>query len=235
MLSKGLEQWFLLFRVSPFACQDELSVLSAVRILDVQILDVRGAGCKSCCAQPADNQQFALACSTDIVSLVHHWQPFPGSRLWMSTGPGPGVGLGNRPTMGPYGGPTVAFAGIGQPLYDYSGPQQHPYASAAATTLLGSPLNTPSSAFAQQASLMGFDHGIAEDGEVIPLEDMEPWGGSLVAPGHSNLYVKNLPEDVTEQQLEALFRVYGGVDSCRLVRNLKTGASRGYGFVRYKT
>mmetsp|Transcript_27234 Transcript_27234/g.68544 ORF Transcript_27234/g.68544 Transcript_27234/m.68544 type:complete len:429 (-) Transcript_27234:339-1625(-) len=61
------------------------------------------------------------------------------------------------------------------------------------------------------------------------------FGGQYNGLPHSNLYVKNIPEDVTEDQLAALFRVYGTVDSCRLVRNLKTGSSRGYGFVRYNT
>lgn len=65
-------------------------------------------------------------------------------------------------------------------------------------------------------------------------QEMHAFAGGANAC-HSNLYVKNIPEDVTEEQLEALFRVYGTVDSCRLVRNLKTNLSRGYGFVRYNT
>ena len=50
--------------------------------------------------------------------------------------------------------------------------------------------------------------------------------------GHSNVYVRNIPEDVTEPALEALFRVYGDVNSCRLVRGTKSNP-RGYGFVRF--
>jgi len=63
-------------------------------------------------------------------------------------------------------------------------------------------------------------------------------GGSSQAGGgegglpHSNVYVRNIPEEVTEPQLEALFRVYGDVTSCRLVRGTKA-TPRGYGFVRF--
>ncbi len=57
-------------------------------------------------------------------------------------------------------------------------------------------------------------------------------GGGEGGLPHSNVYVRNIPEEVTEPQLEALFRVYGDVTSCRLVRGTKS-TPRGYGFVRF--
>ena len=46
-----------------------------------------------------------------------------------------------------------------------------------------------------------------------------------------NIFVGNLAPDVTETQLAELFRTYGDVKSVELVRELFTGALKGFGFV----
>lgn len=146
---------------------------------------------------------------------------------------------------GAFGGPPPAAPGR---MYGYGGPPQHPRPPMGEPPLLGAGLygdfaGGPPGGFMppqQQVPPMG---GGAGGGFFLPAtltdegEDVGDLGGGFNNNGlpHSNLYVKNIPEDVTEDQLTALFRVYGTVDSCRLVRNLKTGASRGYGFVRYNT
>ena len=51
-------------------------------------------------------------------------------------------------------------------------------------------------------------------------------------PGHSNLYVKGLPPDVDQGTLQQLFQAYGAIESCRIVRDVNTGVSKGYGFCK---
>jgi len=45
------------------------------------------------------------------------------------------------------------------------------------------------------------------------------------------LLVRNLPRDLTEAQLRALFESCGAVQSCSLVMDEKSGQSKGFGFV----
>lgn len=45
------------------------------------------------------------------------------------------------------------------------------------------------------------------------------------------LLIRNLARATTEQELRALFEVYGKVQSCTLVQDKKTGLSKGFGFV----
>ncbi|KAK9849372.1 hypothetical protein WJX84_011388 [Apatococcus fuscideae] len=54
-------------------------------------------------------------------------------------------------------------------------------------------------------------------------------------PKHSNVFVRGLPLHLSEEDLRGLFAQYGSVETCRLVVDLKTGASRGYGFVNLQT
>lgn len=46
-----------------------------------------------------------------------------------------------------------------------------------------------------------------------------------------NIYVSNLTEDVTEEQIRQLFEQHGQVMSVRLPRSRATGKHKGYGFV----
>ena len=46
-----------------------------------------------------------------------------------------------------------------------------------------------------------------------------------------NIYVGNLPFEVTEEVLEAAFAEYGEVSSARVIVDRFSGRSRGFGFV----
>ena len=52
---------------------------------------------------------------------------------------------------------------------------------------------------------------------------------------HSNVYVKNLVEDIDETALKAAFSRFGAVESCCVIRDVSTNASRGFGFVKFAT
>jgi RNA recognition motif-containing protein len=45
------------------------------------------------------------------------------------------------------------------------------------------------------------------------------------------LLVRNLARTTTEEELRALFEVYGKVQSCSLILDKKSGLSKGFGFV----
>jgi RNA recognition motif-containing protein len=49
-----------------------------------------------------------------------------------------------------------------------------------------------------------------------------------------NLFVANFDEDVTEGDLDELFRDYGKVTNARICTDFETGKSRGFGFVEMK-
>ncbi len=46
-----------------------------------------------------------------------------------------------------------------------------------------------------------------------------------------NIYVGNLPKDATDFELEDLFSGYGKVRSVKIIRDLFSGESKGFGFV----
>jgi len=46
-----------------------------------------------------------------------------------------------------------------------------------------------------------------------------------------NIYVGNLSQDVTEDDLREAFKVFGEVESTNIVRDKFSGESRGFGFV----
>ena len=46
-----------------------------------------------------------------------------------------------------------------------------------------------------------------------------------------NVYVANLPFEVTDEELEAQFTEYGSVTSARVIIDRFSGRSRGFGFV----
>ncbi|KAK9790968.1 hypothetical protein WJX73_007835 [Symbiochloris irregularis] len=57
----------------------------------------------------------------------------------------------------------------------------------------------------------------------------------MTATPHSNLYVRNLSPEVDQAVLQQLFQPYGQIESCRIVKNARTHASKGYGFVKYSS
>ena len=49
-----------------------------------------------------------------------------------------------------------------------------------------------------------------------------------------NIYVGNLPYSVNDDSLRSLFEAYGSVSSVKVVTDLTTGKSKGFGFVDMK-
>src|SRR5690349_24069531 len=49
------------------------------------------------------------------------------------------------------------------------------------------------------------------------------------------LYVGNLPFDTTEDELHQLFSAHGQIVSAKLITDMETGRSRGFGFVEMST
>jgi RNA recognition motif-containing protein len=45
------------------------------------------------------------------------------------------------------------------------------------------------------------------------------------------LYVGNLPYQITENELQAVFSAHGTVSSVKIIRDKMTGRSKGFGFV----
>ncbi|XP_032295409.1 protein sex-lethal isoform X13 [Drosophila virilis] len=50
---------------------------------------------------------------------------------------------------------------------------------------------------------------------------------------NTNLIVNYLPQDMTDRELYALFRAIGPINTCRIMRDYKTGYSFGYAFVDF--
>ena len=48
------------------------------------------------------------------------------------------------------------------------------------------------------------------------------------------IYVGNLPYNMSNDQLEAIFSKVGTPDSCQVVKDRETGQSKGFGFVEFK-
>ena len=59
-------------------------------------------------------------------------------------------------------------------------------------------------------------------------------GARGAAGRHSNVYVKNLADDVDELELKRAFEVFGTVESCCVIRDVSTNSSRGSGFVKFE-
>jgi len=47
------------------------------------------------------------------------------------------------------------------------------------------------------------------------------------------LYVGNLPYNISDDQLEAMFAKFGTPDSAKVVMDRETGQSKGFGFVEF--
>jgi len=49
------------------------------------------------------------------------------------------------------------------------------------------------------------------------------------------IYVGNLPASITDSQLNALALPFGKPDSANVARRVEGGASKGFGFIEYRT
>ena len=69
-------------------------------------------------------------------------------------------------------------------------------------------------------------------GHHIPRKDRDSKFDEMKA-NFTNIYVKNIPLDVTDDDFRSLFEKYGDVTSASIARDADTGKSRGFGFVNY--
>jgi RNA recognition motif-containing protein len=66
---------------------------------------------------------------------------------------------------------------------------------------------------------------LSEEGEAFSLDQAE-FQGELM-----NIYVGNLPWELSEDELREAFAAFGAVESARIITDRMTGRSRGFGFV----
>lgn len=69
-------------------------------------------------------------------------------------------------------------------------------------------------------------------GHHIPKKDRQSKFEEMKA-NFTNIYVKNIPTEVTDEEFRELFEKYGEVTSASLARDQETGKSRGFGFVNF--
>lgn len=69
-------------------------------------------------------------------------------------------------------------------------------------------------------------------GHHIPKKDRQSKFEEMKA-NFTNIYVKNIPTEVTDDEFRALFEKYGDVTSASLARDQESGKSRGFGFVNF--
>jgi len=69
-----------------------------------------------------------------------------------------------------------------------------------------------------------------ENRDHSPRRSRSPSGGSSI-----NLYVNGLSARTTEEDLKGLFSKYGKITSSKLIRDPRSGACRGFGFIRMDT
>ncbi|KAG9235868.1 putative Polyadenylate-binding protein, cytoplasmic and nuclear [Amylocarpus encephaloides] len=69
-------------------------------------------------------------------------------------------------------------------------------------------------------------------GHHIPKKDRQSKFEEMKA-NFTNIYVKNIPVEVTDEEFRALFEKYGDVTSASLARDQDGGKSRGFGFVNF--
>ena len=69
-------------------------------------------------------------------------------------------------------------------------------------------------------------------GHHIPRKDRESKFDEMKA-NFTNIYVKNIEPEVTDDEFRELFEKYGEVTSASIARDAESGKSRGFGFVNY--
>lgn len=71
-------------------------------------------------------------------------------------------------------------------------------------------------------------------GHHIPKKDRQSKFEEMKA-NFTNIYIKNLNPDVTDDEFRKLFEQYGAVTSSTIARDQETGKSRGFGFINFTT
>ncbi|XP_055640019.1 protein sex-lethal isoform X2 [Toxorhynchites rutilus septentrionalis] len=78
--------------------------------------------------------------------------------------------------------------------------------------------NAPNTSSSSTSSLSGLNFG--------------PGGNNQIG---TNLIVNYLPQDMSERELYSMFSTMGPIESCRVMRDFKTGYSYGFGFINFLT
>lgn len=76
--------------------------------------------------------------------------------------------------------------------------------------------------------------GVEVDGSslLVKIADKDQTGAPSVRPS-DNLFIRNLPLNFTEQDLNAVFSSFGAISSSIIIRDLKSGQSKGFGMVKF--
>ncbi|CAK7568709.1 MAG: Protein phosphatase PP2A regulatory subunit B [Sporothrix epigloea] len=69
-------------------------------------------------------------------------------------------------------------------------------------------------------------------GHHIPKKDRQSKFEEMKA-NYTNIYIKNLSPDVTDEEFRELFEKYGAVTSSTIARDQESGKSRGFGFINF--
>jgi RNA recognition motif-containing protein len=56
-----------------------------------------------------------------------------------------------------------------------------------------------------------------------------------IKPSTCNLYVNSLPKEITDDKLVQIFGTFGDIESARVMVDLSTRISKGYGFVKFRS
>ena len=68
---------------------------------------------------------------------------------------------------------------------------------------------------------------------ILIIRRVKRRGGSSVSTNNAQVYIGNLPYRVNEGDLKEYFSAYGRIVDVRMVKDRKTGRSKGYAFITY--
>ncbi|KAJ1827068.1 hypothetical protein LPJ70_007582, partial [Coemansia sp. RSA 2708] len=153
---------------------------------------------------------------------VHYGGYYPVYRHDPSYSPplGSGAYIGGSPPapLSPLAG---GFAMMGGQMMGASPPAQYYFMG-------GSPAGSP-----QMAPLIGSPVGSATGQFMAMREDSRGGDGSAV--DSRNVYIRNLEDSCTDEQLRLMAMPYGEIESSKSIIHEATGKCKGYGFVKYRT
>lgn len=70
-------------------------------------------------------------------------------------------------------------------------------------------------------------------GSIPPMSLSEGKLSEGIIGSATNIFIAGLPSDFDDTRLRALFVAYGEISSCKIMVDVDTGVSKGFGFVRY--
>lgn len=73
------------------------------------------------------------------------------------------------------------------------------------------------------------------DGTALDQSESNAEDGGTDEDERTNLIVNYLPQQMTDEEFEGLFKKFGEMKSCKIVRNRMSGYSYGFGFVDFQT